>query len=152
MLKKFKPHTKLTLCSLSFVLGLTTNAAFAETLAMPQAIPSAISGATPPSFSVTLPGRGMSMTEVLEQFGEPTSKDPEVGEPPITRWHYSNYNVIFEYQYVIHALTIKKPMGMMEQAPTSAEVGVAPEESPNTSMPETHSNSVPAESEYPPAH
>ena len=144
MLNKFKPHTKLTLCSLSFVLGLSANTALAETLVMPNAV----SGETPPSFSVTLPGRGMSMTEVLAQFGEPTSKDPEVGEPPITRWHYSNYNVIFEYQYVIHALTIKKPMGMMQQTPTSSEA--IPKESPDVSIPETHM--VPTEAESLPAH
>lgn len=115
MLNKYKQQSKKYLSSISIVLGLstfgltifglTTTTVYSETLQMPDA---------PQSFSVTLPGRGMSMTEVLEKFGEPQSKDPEVGEPPITRWNYPNYNVVFEYQYVIHSLTTNKPMGLMQ--------------------------------------
>lgn len=126
MLNKYKQQSKNYLSSISIVLGLstfgltmfglTTTTVYSETLQMPDA---------PQSFSVTLPGRGMSMTEVLEKFGEPQSKDPEVGEPPITRWNYPNYNVVFEYQYVIHSLTTNKPMGLMQpqsdMAPASSD-------------------------------
>lgn len=55
-------------------------------------------------FSVTLPGRGMTMTQVEEKFGPPLEKSPEVGDPPINRWDYSNFTVYFEYQYVINAV------------------------------------------------
>lgn len=90
------------------VLLATPSIAKAETLAIPE---------PPKSFSVTLPGRGMSMTEVLDKFGEPQTKDPEVGEPPITRWNYESYRVIFEYQYVIHSLSTNKPMGLKQPEP-----------------------------------
>lgn len=107
---KCKQHSKKYLSALSIIVclssfSLTPISAYAEVLQMPE---------SPKDFSVTLPGRGMSMTEVLENFGKPLSKDAEVGEPPITRWNYPNYKVIFEYQYVIHSLTIKKPMGLMQ--------------------------------------
>jgi len=115
MLEKYKLQNKKSLISTLFSLGafslLTLNLAptlsHADTLQMPSAT------TVPKSFSVTLPGRGMSMTEVLDNFGDPEERQAEVGEPPITRWIYSNYVVIFEYQYVIHALASRKPMGFM---------------------------------------
>jgi hypothetical protein len=60
---------------------------------------------TPSRFSVTLPGHGMTMTQVEEKFGAPLEKSPEVGDPPINRWIYNNFTVYFEYQYVINAVT-----------------------------------------------
>ena len=60
--------------------------------------------AEPSRFSVTLPGHGMTMTQVEEKFGAPLEKSPEVGDPPINRWVYSNFTVYFEYQYVINAV------------------------------------------------
>jgi len=98
------------------ILSFTPSITHSEVLQIPE---------TPKSFSVTLPGRGMSMTEVLEKFGEPLTKEPEVGEPPITRWNYENYRVIFEYQYVIHSLSTNNPIGF--QKPVEDEV--APESS-----------------------
>ena len=62
---------------------------------------------TPASYSVNLPGRGMSMTAVEERFGAPLTKSDEVGDPPITRWVYNDFTVFFEYQFVIHALTTR---------------------------------------------
>lgn len=47
------------------------------------------------------PSKGMSMTQVLTQFGEPWGTLPPIGEPPITRWHYPGFTVVYEYQYVI---------------------------------------------------
>jgi len=49
------------------------------------------------------PTRGMNMQQVEAKFGTPTSINPAVGEPPITRWVYDKYTVYFEHQYVIHA-------------------------------------------------
>ena len=104
--------------SLSLLLCLSVLPAInrAEVLKLPQA-----TNIAPPAYSVTLPGRGMSMTEVIAQFGEPQEKQPEVGEPPITRWVYPGYLVIFEYQYVIHSLSTNKPMGLMKPKPDSNE-------------------------------
>lgn len=56
------------------------------------------------TFSITLPGRGMTMESVREQFGEPQEKHTEVGKPPITRWVYEKFTVYFESKYVIHAV------------------------------------------------
>ncbi len=123
MPSKYNQHSHKSLISLPLiirlsVLSLALNMApilsHAETLQVPAA-------PTPKSYSVTLPGRGMSMTEVLEKFGEPEVKEPEVGEPPITRWVYPNYVVIFEYQYVIHSLTTNKPMGFMPPKPAESD-------------------------------
>jgi outer membrane protein assembly factor BamE (lipoprotein component of BamABCDE complex) len=47
------------------------------------------------------PGRGMTMDQVKQRFGEPVTEYPWVGEPPITRWDYNNYSVFFEHQYVL---------------------------------------------------
>lgn len=125
MLKKYKPQNQKRLISLpvifrlsalSLVLNMAPTLSHADTLQMPTASP------TPKSYSVTLPGRGMTMTEVLEKFGEPQTRQPEVGEPPITRWVYPDYVVIFEYQYVIHALTTNKPMGFMPPKSTKTDM------------------------------
>lgn len=50
------------------------------------------------------PHRGMTMDAVQAKFGEPTTRHPAVGEPPITRWDYPAFSVYFEHQYVIHAV------------------------------------------------
>ncbi|MCF6282746.1 MAG: hypothetical protein L3J28_11170 [Candidatus Polarisedimenticolaceae bacterium] len=50
---------------------------------------------------LTRPTKGMSMEQVVTRFGEPWGSLPPVGTPPITRWHYPGYTVVFEYQYVI---------------------------------------------------
>ena len=56
------------------------------------------------TFSVTLPGRGMTMEQVEERFGAPLKKNPAVGKPPITTWDYEKFTVYFEDRYVIHAV------------------------------------------------
>lgn len=117
----------VSLAALSLTLNMLPGLSHAETLQMPAAPPA------PKSYSVTLPGRGMSMTEVLEKFGEPETRQPEVGEPPITRWVYPNYVVIFEYQYVIHSLTTNKPMGFMPPKPAEPKADAdATEKMPST--------------------
>ena len=73
----------------------------AETLEMPAATPAAPEAT---GYSVNLPGRGMTMTQVEEKFGPPLEKLPEVGDPPIIRWIYPGYTVYFEYQYVINSV------------------------------------------------
>lgn len=51
-----------------------------------------------------MPGRGASMSQVEKHFGQPREKVAPVGQPPITRWIYSDYTVYFEYEYVIHSV------------------------------------------------
>ena len=50
------------------------------------------------------PTRGMTQARVESNYGAPVSKKAPVGEPPITRWEYSNMIVYFEYDRVIHAV------------------------------------------------
>jgi len=83
----------------ALVFGASLHLAQAETLAMPE---KADSGAE--TYSIDLPGRGMSMAEVEKRFGPPAKKEDEVGDPPITRWLYEDFIVYFEYQFVIHAV------------------------------------------------
>ncbi len=55
------------------------------------------------------PVRGMSATQVLEQFGLPLSKTQPVGEPPISSWRYPEYTVYFESDTVIHSVLQHTP-------------------------------------------
>ena len=50
------------------------------------------------------PNRGQSMDKVESIWGQPQSKQSPVGDPPISRWEYSDFIVYFEYQRVIHAV------------------------------------------------
>jgi hypothetical protein len=50
------------------------------------------------------PNRGMTATSVESRFGVPQAKLAAVGDPPITRWEYSEFVVFFEYDRVIHAV------------------------------------------------
>lgn len=49
------------------------------------------------------PERGSTMTEVERKLGPPQSKAGPVGDPPITVWHYPQFNVYFEYDKVLHS-------------------------------------------------
>ncbi len=50
------------------------------------------------------PTRGMTQVSVESIYGSPVAVKAPVGEPPITRWEYSNFVVFFEYDKVIHAV------------------------------------------------
>ncbi len=50
------------------------------------------------------PTRGMTQARVESKFGSPVEKVAAVGEPPISRWVYSDFVVFFEYDRVIHAV------------------------------------------------
>lgn len=50
------------------------------------------------------PRRGMNMSKVLNELGEPTTRHPAIGQPPITRWDYPDRTVFFEYSHVIHVV------------------------------------------------
>jgi len=69
--------------------------ASAETLKMDGA--SAMSGDGRPT-------RGMTQASVQSKYGSPASIKAPVGEPPITRWEYTDFVVFFEHDKVIHAV------------------------------------------------
>ena len=60
---------------------------------------------------VDRPKRGLTMDEVEKKFGAPATRHPAVGgssqqQPPITRWDYSGFTVVFERDRVIDAVVI----------------------------------------------
>ena len=60
---------------------------------------------------VPVPKRGLTMNEVEKQFGAPVTRHPTVGggsprQPPITRWDYNGFSVIFERDRVVDAVAL----------------------------------------------
>lgn len=56
-----------------------------------------------------MPNKGTSMADVEKRFGAPSSKQPTVGgetakHPPITRWDYPGFSIIFEKDKVVDAV------------------------------------------------
>lgn len=51
-----------------------------------------------------VPPRGMTMDLVRNRFGAPASVKGPIGEPPITRWDYDGFVVVFEHRHVIHSV------------------------------------------------
>lgn len=81
-------------------------AAQADLLVIPE-------GAAPTAF-VDKPDKGMSMAQVVARYGEPTAKHATVGgaskvQPPITRWDYAAFTVVFENSKVIDAVVPEQP-------------------------------------------
>ena len=55
---------------------------------------------------IETPQRGASMTAVEQKFGAPANKSSAVGSPPITKWFYPNFVVVFENDKVLHAVVV----------------------------------------------
>ena len=53
---------------------------------------------------IETPVRGATMERVQQLFGAPQSVSGPVGEPPITRWNYDKFVVVFEHNRVIHSV------------------------------------------------
>jgi hypothetical protein len=64
-----------------------------------------------PAASTGGPGRGMTMAQVEQRYGEPARKLDAVGQPPITRWVYPGFVVFFEGNLVIHTVNQASPAG-----------------------------------------
>ncbi len=56
--------------------------------------------------SISRPQRGMRMEQVEREFGQPSTRHPTVGKPPITRWDYPQFSVFFEGDRVIHTVVV----------------------------------------------
>ena len=85
-------------------LFLASGSAIADVLATPEADPATAMAAKP-----TLPAKGITMSVVEKKFGAPAHKRATVGgdtpkHPPITRWDYDGFSVIFENDRVIDAV------------------------------------------------
>lgn len=63
------------------------------------------------------PNRGSEKNTVQNQYGAPGNVEGPVGEPPITKWIYNDFTVVFEYDRVLHAY---RRDFELEKRPTSA--------------------------------
>lgn len=73
-----------------------------------------ITQASAPATSSVLPTKGMTQSSVVANYGQPSAKRPTVGggaprQPPITRWDYDGYSVIFERNHVIDTVVHSQP-------------------------------------------
>jgi hypothetical protein len=89
---------------------------------------------------VNTPARGMTMSQVAGKFGEPVTKVPAVGKPPISRWEYPGFVVYFEHDHVIHSVVsggASEPAEPAAAAPAAdaAPAAPAPSDAPAASPP-----------------
>lgn len=49
------------------------------------------------------PHNGETMSRGEDRFGKPRGIDDPKGDPPITRWNYPHFSVVFEYDRIIHS-------------------------------------------------
>lgn len=75
-----------------------------------------------------LPPQGMSMAKVLKHYGAPAKKTGPVGKPPITRWVYPDYTVVFEYKHVVQSVQMVDESKPAASAPAPDNSPVAPNE------------------------
>lgn len=61
-----------------------------------------------PEQAVAGPQRGDSMAQVAAAFGEPLRRLGPVGDPPISRWVYTDIVVIFEVDRVLYSIQRNK--------------------------------------------
>ena len=109
---------------LIIALGFTAVAgrAAADVLAVPEG---------PPTPEITLPAKGSTMTDVEKKFGAPRTKQPTVGgdapkHPPITRWDYDGFVVIFEKDRVVDAVVPGAPPKVYHKDKLTPVPGAAP--------------------------
>ncbi|WP_246438991.1 hypothetical protein [Teredinibacter franksiae] len=101
--KRYARHTAIfTLCALS------ASVVSAETVQLPPLQPAVAENGNKP-WSVPVPSRGQSKTQVESTYGSPQSKEGPSGTPPIYYWEYAEFTVYFESDYVIHAVRKYKP-------------------------------------------
>lgn len=88
-------HWPLTILLAMGLSGLSANAV-ADRLIMDDLDPDRVDR--------SLPRNGETMQQVEARFGAPKERIPAVGDPPISRWDYSDYIVYFEHQHVLHSV------------------------------------------------
>jgi hypothetical protein len=54
--------------------------------------------------AIQTPRKGVNMSSVRQQYGDPVSEGVTIGEPPITRWEYDGFSVYFEHDLVLHSV------------------------------------------------
>lgn len=56
-----------------------------------------------PALAIDAELRGKPKSTVEQRYGKPLSVVGPVGDPPITKWQYTDFSVVFEHDHVIHA-------------------------------------------------
>ncbi len=85
--------------------------------------------------AASLPDQGSTMSRVEQNFGSPLKKSGPVGSPPISRWEYDSFVVVFERNRVVHSFNVtggranSAPTPAPSSAPAAAET-VAPAATP----------------------
>jgi len=92
--------SKISILVTGLILMLSMMAARAEVISIADPRYDVSNSST----GVLRPTQGMNMSVVEQKFGKPSQKLPAVGEPPITRWQYGEFDVFFEYDKVIHSV------------------------------------------------
>ena len=100
---------KMSVVAAAFALAVP---AFSETLAVDGQV------AVKPS-GVETPQRGITMAAVEAKFGAPSNKSSPVGNPPITKWFYPNFVVVFENDKVLHAVVVGSEPAPASSAPAA---------------------------------
>jgi hypothetical protein len=121
-----------------FVGAMAAGRAAADVLAVPEG------DSTP---ELKLPGKGTSMTDVEKKYGAPRAKQPTVGgdtpkHPPITRWDYDGFVVIFERDKVVDAVVPGAPPRVFNRDELRPAEAMAPP--PMSPVPETMAPTEPA--------
>jgi hypothetical protein len=102
------------------------------------------------------PSRGMSMSQVASRFGDPITKVPAVGKPPISRWEYPGFVVYFERDHVIHSVVSESAPPLPASEPAQASPSEVPAASvsappPSSAAPAAVDPPVPAAAAETPA-
>lgn len=95
---------------MNFVRTLLLSLALPLTLAHPALADTLLVDSIASGPAVSTPRAGLSMASVRSQFGAPAVEHPAVSvnggpfQPPITRWDYDSFSVIFERDLVVHSV------------------------------------------------
>ncbi len=94
-----------TFLALALLLPALSLTAQADVLVMPESHIAA---------PVIKPSKGSTMSAVVREFGQPTTKRKPVGggskqQPPITRWDYPGFSVFFENSHVVDTVVPGRP-------------------------------------------
>jgi hypothetical protein len=87
-----------------------------------------------------LPERGLDKNAVETHFGTPERIEGPVGKPPITKWIYADFIVVFEYDHVVHTVQRQPAVEQGSAIPSErpAPVPAAPSPAaPAAGIPET---------------
>ena len=90
---------------LALLLGfsVTASMAYADTLLIP------VSRQGGDLRDISMPVTGETQQSVRARYGTPDSTSGPTGDPPITRWNYTDFSVYFESETVIHSVLKHRP-------------------------------------------